>query len=138
MASANLEYNKLYIVSQKEYIKLIGLTSGLIIEYHKKLDNYCKRREEKMMLLVKIESARSRYLPTNASPRMRRRWRWRRLRLKIEHFFRFGDFKKVVSWLERIAALVMLMYGWGWVCKLAWHGLWVGPQKLWAEARELV
>lgn len=71
-----IQFNKLHIQSQKEFIKLTGLNALLIADYHQKLDTYCKIRDKKMMLLVKIESTKDKYLPDNASRHMHRQW-WR-------------------------------------------------------------
>lgn len=111
-----IEYNKLLIQCQKEYIKFIGIHADQIKKMYTALENNFHARDEKMMLLVQIESTKAKYLPTDIDEEkwrnMKRQWWKRRLKLKLKYFFEHDVMKWVVV-IERIAAVGILLSGWG-------------------------
>jgi len=111
-----LKYNTLLIQYQKEYIKFIGVNADLLKKMYTTLDTSFQAREEKMLLLVLIESTKAKYLPTDITAehkhKLRRSWKWRRVRLKMKYFWHY-EAMKWVTVLERLAAVAILFSGWG-------------------------
>ena len=121
------EYNKLLIQCQKEYIKFIGVHADQIKKMYTALEHNFQARDDKMMLLVQIESTKAKYLPTDIDEEkwkeMKRQWCKRRLKLKLKYFFQHDVMKWVVV-AERVAAVVILLSGWGMLGSLISVGKW--------------
>jgi len=109
-ATGRITYNKILIESQKEYIRWRLKESIMAKKMYDELRKYYYDRRARIIFLVKIESTKPEYLPTEMDEDRKRalKWIWaiRRMFLKIEYFFRY-DLPVIAHVVEQLVACVV-------------------------------
>jgi hypothetical protein len=107
---------------QKAYIKVLANIAKKTEDMHGELERDMEHQQEKILLHIKIESTRSKYLPDNASRKMRRQWFCRRIYLKLRWFHEYGPMNKIIQVMERTMAIATLLSGWSMLLKHTLRG----------------